>query len=78
MSDLVVLSIEDGAYYFAGQIKKTNGKKRTTTLKEWIRKNGTAGKVYRLAHWETPAMRAQATMTFEEVADKPKAVEKAG
>lgn len=77
MSDLVVLKIEDGAYYHAGEIKKPKArKKRTTVLQDWIRDHGEDGKIYRIANWETPAMKAQKTMTFEEVKHKPGPVKK--
>jgi hypothetical protein len=65
MNDLVVLSLEDGAFHDAGTVDPPSKQKRTRTLKEWIRKNGKDGKTYRLAGWLTPAISCVETKTME-------------
>ena len=65
MNDLVVLSLEDGAFHDAGTVDPPSKQKRIRTLKEWIRKNGKDGKTYRLAGWLTPAISCKETRTME-------------
>lgn len=65
MNDLVVLSLEDGAFHDAGTVDPPSKQKRIRTLKEWIRANGKDGKTYRLAGWLTPAISCVETKTME-------------
>lgn len=65
MNELVVLSLEDGAFHDAGTVDPPSKQKRTRTLKEWIRANGKDGKTYRLAGWLTPAISCVETKTME-------------
>lgn len=65
MNELVVLSLEDGAFHDAGTVDPPSKQKRIRTLKEWIRENGKDGKTYRLAGWLTPAISCKETRTME-------------
>lgn len=82
MSELVVVSLEDGAYYEAGTVDPPAKQKRIRTLKEWIRAHGKDGKTYRLAGWLTPAIGCKETKTMELIerhppADKPEPIAEA-
>lgn len=81
MNELVVLSLEDGAFHDAGTVDPPSKQKRIRTLKEWIRENGKDGKTYRLAGWLTPAISCKETRTMELIerippAEKGQTVEK--
>ncbi len=65
MNELVVLSLEDGAFHDAGTVDPPSKQKRIRTLKEWIREHGKDGKTYRLAGWLTPAISCKETRTME-------------
>jgi hypothetical protein len=65
MNELVVLSLEDGAFHDAGTVDPPSKQKRIRTLKEWIRAHGKDGKTYRLAGWLTPAISCVETKTME-------------
>jgi len=74
MNELVVLSLEDGAFHDAGTVDPPSKQKRIRTLKEWIRENGKDGKTYRLAGWLTPAISCKETKTMELIERKPPAL----
>lgn len=75
MNELVVLSLEDGAFHDAGTVDPPSKQKRIRTLKEWIRENGKDGKTYRLAGWLTPAISCKETRTMELIERIPPAAE---
>ncbi len=77
MSELVVLSLEDGAFHDAGTVDPPSKQKRIRTLKEWIRENGKDGKTYRLAGWLTPAISCKETRTMELIERIPPVVKAA-
>ncbi len=73
MNELVVLSLEDGAFHDAGTVDPPSKQKRIRTLKEWIRAHGKHGKTYRLAGWLTPAISCIETKTMELIERQPPA-----
>jgi len=69
MSRLVILSIEDGSYYHAGELEPSKKQRRVVALREWIQKHGEDGKIYRLAGWLTLPLRARKTFVMEPIAE---------
>lgn len=66
MNEIVVLSLEDGAFHEAGPpVDPPSKQKRIRTLKDWIREHGKDGKTYRLAAWLTPPISCKETKTME-------------
>lgn len=72
MNEIVVLSLEDGAFHEAGPpVDPPSKQKRIRTLKDWIRKHGKDKKTYRLAAWLTPAISCIETKTMELIEHGP-------
>lgn len=65
--DMTVLSVEeDGSYIHRGLLITKPKQKVIVALRGWIQKHGEGGKVYMVAAWKTPPIKAEVGFTLVE------------